>query len=144
MRPKAIVTIPPYAPFIDEVARHPAVEGLRLNVVMPIKDSLEDVLKKLDDAAARRGKDFYVDLKCRQLRVKTFGVPPFSEIELSHNIEVETPVTAYFCDGQEYATVLEDATLVDAIKALEEAQENFRPRSIAIACCRARIKSFLI
>ena len=28
--PKAIVTIPPYAPFISEVVRHPAVEGLRL------------------------------------------------------------------------------------------------------------------
>jgi pyruvate kinase len=103
---KTIVTIPPYAPFIDEVVRHPAVEGLRLNVVMPVKDSLEDVLRRLDDKTKKYGKDFWVDLKCRQLRVKTFGVPPFTEIELTHNIEVNTPVTAYFSGGREYATVL--------------------------------------
>ena len=30
MKVRAIVTAPPYAPFLDEVARHPAVCGLRL------------------------------------------------------------------------------------------------------------------
>ena len=49
----------------------------------------------------------WIDLKCRQLRVKTFGVPPFTEIELSHELSVDTPVTAYFGNGREYATVVE-------------------------------------
>jgi len=30
LKVRAIVTAPPYAPFLDEVARHPAVCGLRL------------------------------------------------------------------------------------------------------------------
>ena len=105
--PKAIVTIPPYAPFIDEVLKHEAVSGVRLNTVMPVKESLEELLKRLDEKAKKFGKELWVDLKCRQLRVKTYGVPPFTEIELSHNIEVDTPVKAFFSDGKEAATVLE-------------------------------------
>lgn len=102
---KAIVTIPPYAPFIDEVVKHPIVSGLRLNTVMPLKGSIEDTVKKLRDQVGE--KDLYLDLKCRQLRVKNFGVPPFTEIELTHRIKVQTPVTAYFGNGEERATVLE-------------------------------------
>ncbi len=44
---RAIVTVPPYAAFVEEVARHPIVGGLRLNTVMPIKGPLEDVLERL-------------------------------------------------------------------------------------------------
>jgi len=102
---KAIVTIPPYAPFIEEVVKHPLVSGLRLNTVMPLKGSIEDTVKKLRDQVGE--KDLYLDLKCRQLRVKNFGVPPFTEIELTHRIKVQTPVTAYFGNGEEQATVLE-------------------------------------
>lgn len=102
----AIVTIPPYAPFIEEVVKHPVVSGLRLNTVMPIKGKLEDTLSRLRDAAAKENKELWIDLKCRQLRVKTYGIPPFTEIELTHNIKVNTPVTAYFSDGRERATVL--------------------------------------
>ena len=72
---------------------------------MPTKGSLDDLVKKLKGQA--KDKDLWIDLKCRQLRVKTFGVPPFTEIELTHDISVDTPVTAYFSDGQEHATVLE-------------------------------------
>ena len=104
----AIVTIPPYAPFIREVARHQIVSGLRLNTVMPIKGPLEDMLKRLDDETKNAGnKELWIDLKCRQLRVKEYWVPPYTEIKISHNIKVETPVTAYFSDGNEQATVVE-------------------------------------
>ena len=99
-----IVTMPPYAPFIGDVVKHPLVKGLRINTVMPTKGSLEDTLKRLQDQV--QDKDLWIDLKCRQLRVKTFGVPPFTEIELTHNISVDTPITAYFSDGREHATVL--------------------------------------
>lgn len=104
MTVSAIVTIPPYAPFIDEVVNHPIVSGVRLNTVMPVKGTLEDLLKRLHDQA--RDKKLWVDLKCRQLRVVGYGVPPFTEIEISHPIKVNTPVTAYFGD-KEQATVLE-------------------------------------
>ncbi len=103
---KTLVTLAPYAPFIDEVLRHPFVSGMRLNTVMPIKGNLEDTLKGLLEKAERRGKEFWVDLKCRQLRVASYSTPPFTEIALSHEIEVETPAKAYFSDRNESATIL--------------------------------------
>lgn len=103
----AIVTIPPYAVFIKEVAKHPLVSGLRLNTVMPIKESLDDLLDRLAGVSGKYGKDLWIDLKCRQLRVKSYGVPPFTEIELTHNIKVDTPTLAYFHNGEEVAKVLE-------------------------------------
>ncbi|MCX6707292.1 MAG: pyruvate kinase [Candidatus Woesearchaeota archaeon] len=102
----AIVTIPPYAPFINEVVNHPSVSGLRLNTVMPVKETLEDVLKRLKDEAFARGKDIWIDLKCRQLRVVGYAVTPFTELKISHRIELNVPADAYFSDGKEKATVV--------------------------------------
>jgi len=99
IQPNAIVTVPPYAPFIDEIVAHHLVSGIRLNTVMPLKDSKKDNLKRLQDLAGY--KDLWIDLKCRQLRVKTYGIPPFTEVELSHTISVDTPTTAYFPGGKE-------------------------------------------
>ena len=104
--PKAIVTIHPYAPYMDEILAHPAVEAIRLNTVMPLSESYEDALQRLKTRAEAYGKKLWLDLKCRQLRVKTYGIPPFTEIELTHKISVHTPVRAYFSNGEEYATVL--------------------------------------
>ena len=101
----AIVTMPPHAPYMHEVAGHPAVLGLRLNTVMPIKGNLEDALKNMQDKSS--GKDVWIDLKCRQVRIATYGVPPFTEIELTHEISVDVPAKAYFHDGKESATILQ-------------------------------------
>ena len=92
-----IVTIPPYASFLDEVAAHPVVSGLRLNTVMPLRESQRDVLERL----AKFKQPLWVDLKGRQLRVAEPAMPPFTEIKLSHAIRVQTPVDAYFSDGNE-------------------------------------------
>ncbi|MCU0501886.1 MAG: hypothetical protein MUC51_08995, partial [Anaerolineae bacterium] len=81
---RAIVTAPPYAPYLDEVARHPLVCGLRLNTVMPLRGGPAETLARL----ARLGQPLWVDLKGRQLRV-------------SHSLRVETPVDAYLSDGAE-------------------------------------------
>jgi pyruvate kinase len=98
----AIVTIPPYAPFLEEVAAHPLVSGLRLNTVMPIKGSHREILKRL----ASLQKPLYVDLKGRQLRVVGSAVPPFTEVIVSHTISVPTPVDAWFSDGREHARIV--------------------------------------
>ncbi|MEK6916305.1 MAG: pyruvate kinase [Nanoarchaeota archaeon] len=105
MKTKAIVTIPPYADYIDHIIKHPIVSGIRLNTVMPTKGKLEDLLKKLSDIS--REKDLWIDLKGRQLRTKGYWVPPFTEVELTHSIKADTPATAIFSDGKEYATILE-------------------------------------
>lgn len=101
MKISAIVTIPPYASFIDEVAAHPIVSGLRLNTVMPLRESHRKVLARL----SKFKQPLWVDLKGRQLRVAEPAIPPFTEIKLSHAIKVDTPVDAYFSDGNERVRV---------------------------------------
>ncbi len=106
MKPQLIVTMPPYAPFMKEVLKHKSVAGIRLNTVMPLTDSIDEVVKRMFNETKDQSKTLWVDLKGRQLRVADYGVPPFTEIRLTHSIKVNTPVTAYFSDGQETATVL--------------------------------------
>ena len=98
----AIVTAPPYADFLAEVAAHPIVGGLRLNTVMPLKDGPAEALERL----SKLGQPLWVDLKGRQLRVVGAAIPPFSEVFLSHRITVQTPVDAWFGDGRERARVV--------------------------------------
>ena len=101
MKISAIVTIPPYASFIDEVVAHPIVSGLRLNTVMPLRESPRELLERL----AEYRQPVWVDLKGRQLRVTEPALPPFTEVKLSHAIRVQTPVDAYFSDGNERVRV---------------------------------------
>jgi hypothetical protein len=103
-RPGALVTVPPLAGFIEEVAAEPIVQGLRLNTVMPIKGTPRETLERL--VAAAKGKPLFVDLKARQLRVAEAAVPPFTSVRLSHRISLATPARAVFSGGREHARVL--------------------------------------
>ncbi|MBS3134425.1 hypothetical protein J4214_04300 [Candidatus Woesearchaeota archaeon] len=107
MEINAIVTMPPYAPYLDRVLEHKIVSGIRLNTVMPLKGTLEDTLRNLNEKAKKYKKELWIDLKCRQLRTKNYATPPFTEIELTHRINVNTPCKAYFSDRKESATILE-------------------------------------
>lgn len=97
MNVRAIVTTPPYATFLDEVARHPLVCGFRLNTVMPLRGGPAQALTRLQAF----NQPLWVDLKGRQLRVVGAAIPPFTEVRLSHRLHVETPVNAFFADGAE-------------------------------------------
>jgi pyruvate kinase len=101
MKIQAIVTVPPYADFLAEVAAHPLVCGFRLNTVMPLRESQLEVLERLQ----KFRQPVWVDLKGRQLRVVGAAIPPYTEVKLSHRIRVETPVDAYFSDGNERVRV---------------------------------------
>ena len=109
MEIKAIVTMPPYAPYMEEVVRHPIVSGIRLNTVMPIKESegYNGAIKRLNDICNVNDKDFWIDLKCKQLRTTSYFAPPYTEIEISHEINLYTPTKAYFSGRGESATILE-------------------------------------
>lgn len=96
-----IVTIPPYAPFIAEVAQHPLVRGFRLNTVMPTREALPELLERLSSFK----QPLWVDLKGRQLRVVGGAVPPYTAIPLSHPIDVPCPADAFFSDGREHARI---------------------------------------
>lgn len=98
---RAIVTTPPYAPFLGEVAQHPLVCGFRLNTVMPLREGPAEALARLREF----GQPVWVDLKARQLRVVGAAIPPYSEVRLSHSIRVKTPVDAFFSDGNECVRV---------------------------------------
>lgn len=102
MKVRALVTAPPYADFLGEVAAHPVVQGLRLNTVMPVAGGPEEALDRL----GAHGTEVWVDLKGRQLRVAEAGVPPFTSVRISHEIEVPLPCDAFFSDGKEYARVV--------------------------------------
>ncbi len=98
---QAIVTTPPYATFLEEVARHPLVKGFRLNTVMPMKNGPGEALERLKGY----GRPVWVDLKGRQLRVVGAAIPPYTEVTLSHPIRVNTPTDAFFSDGNEHVRV---------------------------------------
>lgn len=100
---RAIVTLPPYASFAEEVARHPLVAGFRLNTVMPLaEETPREALSRL----ARLGPPLWVDLKGRQLRVAEAAVPPFTAVRVSHRLRVPTPCDVFFGDGREAARLL--------------------------------------
>ena len=99
---RAIVTAPPYATFLDEVARHPLVCGLRLNTVMPLRSGPAEALERLQAF----DQPLWVDLKGRQLRVVGAAIPPYTAVHLSHRIRVDTPVDAFFSDGTERVRVM--------------------------------------
>ena len=101
MQVGAIVTAPPYADFLPELAAHPLVRGLRLNTVMPLREPPEAVLERLGGL----GPPLWVDLKGRQLRVAEAGIPPYTEVRLTHPIHVGTPTDAWFSDGHERARI---------------------------------------
>jgi pyruvate kinase len=84
------------------VVEHPLVRGLRLNTVMPLKESHVDVVRRL----ASLGSRLWVDLKGRQLRVVEAAIPPFTEVRVSHPVAVDTPCDAFFSDGREYARIV--------------------------------------
>lgn len=102
MNVRAVVTAPPYAAFLDEVARHPLVRGFRLNTVMPVRGGPAEALERL----RAFDQPLWVDLKGRQLRVVGAAIPPYTEVRLSHRVRVHTPVDAFFSDGDERVRVV--------------------------------------
>jgi len=99
---QVIATAPPYADYLAEIANHPLICGLRLNTVMPLRESPQEALDRL----SRLNKPIWVDLKGRQLRVAAAAIPPFTEVKISHKISVETPVDVFFSDGTEHGRIV--------------------------------------
>ena len=88
---KVISTIPPYAPYLGDLAIHPLIEAVRLNTVMPVQGKLKDLLIELEKIF--KAKPIWVDLKCRQIRV-------------SYGTVFKAPTTPkkYTIDGKDYVT----------------------------------------
>lgn len=68
---------------------------------MPVRESPAEVLSRFEAF----DRPFWVDLKGRQLRVIGAAIPPYTEVFLSHPIQVDTPVDAFLSDGNERVRV---------------------------------------
>jgi pyruvate kinase len=68
---------------------------------MPLREEPSAVLERLGGL----GAPLWIDLKGRQLRVAEAGIPPYTEVRLSHPIQVRTPVDAWFSDGHQRVRV---------------------------------------
>ena len=97
---KIISTLPPphHEAQMGLNIRHPLITGARFNIgarspYSPLK-TLELILAAMGD------KEFWLDLKGRQLRIAKWAVPTYGDIELNHEIELEYPATIVFRDGQ--------------------------------------------
>ncbi len=91
-----IATLPPYVSHRDEIVGNPLVAGLRFNTVMPIGESRNEVLARLQRECG--SKPLWVDLKTRQLRITKFAYLPYAFVEISRRIKVNLPVPIFFKD----------------------------------------------
>ncbi len=91
-----IVTIP--GPQNEEqlnaVIQNPLIDGFRFNTGVRVPYSPLVTLELLLDKVGSR--DFWLDIKGRQLRIIQWSDPEFGKILLNHNIEVELPAEVYF------------------------------------------------
>lgn len=100
---EVFVTLPARADYVEEVAALDIVSAVRFNTVLPVTEPLSDFLRRYAQRIAP--KPLWIDLKGRQLRIMHSAYIPYSYLEISHSISVDTPVEASFCSGQFTATV---------------------------------------
>lgn len=108
---RVVATLPPYVDHREEIITSPYVDELRFNTVMPLAESKEAVIARLQ--AEGRGKRLWLDLKTRQLRITKFAYMPYAYVELSHPIRVNLPTVVYFKDA-----VARVARIVDGNKLI--------------------------
>ncbi len=93
-----IATLPPVyqEELSEQIASHPRVDVLRYNTGMDSYFDPDETLVLLKQLTERFGKKLWLDLKGRQLRIKEWVTPGYSEIVLNHAIEVTGPARVHF------------------------------------------------
>ena len=74
------------------------IAGARFNVGARSPYSPHKTLELI--LAAMGNKEFWIDLKGRQLRITKWAVPTYGDIELNHEIELDYPAEVIFRDGE--------------------------------------------
>jgi len=100
------VTLSPSMPHFRRFAQDKRLSAIRVNSAMIYANEMDGELAAA--AAVPDSVPLYFDLKGRQLRIKK--VLPFQdhvELELNHNIAVQTPTTVLFKGGEDHARLLE-------------------------------------
>lgn len=83
---------------IEKMCTHPSIDGVRYNVGIRTSYTPKEALEYLKRVSV--GKDLWVDLKGRQVRINKWADPTYGDIELDHEIEVDLPAKIYFRGGQ--------------------------------------------
>lgn len=142
-----LVTIDPYANYLEAIIQHPLVYGLRFNTGQPFPRTPEEVIEHLTKITG--SKELWVDLKCRELRITEETVIPQDLIPLNHDIEVSVPTTMYFNEGKNYLIIKDviDGNKLD-IKLPKGTLDDFKIRfgkgaSINIPDPSLRVQDYL-
>jgi hypothetical protein len=91
-----IATLPLLPRYRYDISRHPLVDELRYNTIMPLDVDIPTAVRQLAQVAG--DKPLWLDLKTRQLRITKFAYLPYDYVELSHTISVELPARIHFKD----------------------------------------------
>lgn len=83
---------------IEKMCAHPLITGVRYNVGIRTSYTPKEVLSYLKRVSA--GKELWIDLKGRQVRINKWADPTYGDIELDHKIDVDLPAKIYFRGGQ--------------------------------------------
>jgi hypothetical protein len=119
-RVKVIATLPPHASHRWDIIKHPLVDELRLNTIMPTAESPFKTLKRLQRESS--GKKLWIDLKARQLRITKYAFLPYAYVRLNHGISVEVPTIILFKE--------EPATIIEVVDANKLILEGLRPKIV--------------
>lgn len=93
---KIIATLPALhrENLLQLVAEHPLVDSLRFNTGVRVSTTPRETLETL--LKVSKGKEFWLDIKGRQLRITQWATPSFGDIVLNHKIDVRLPADIYF------------------------------------------------
>ncbi len=92
-------------PLLQRMINHPGIGGVRYNVGARTALSPHDVLTQLADIARDAGKQLWIDLKGRQLRITRWADPTYGDIELNREVVVRGPARIHF-RGAEWSNVV--------------------------------------
>ncbi|MGV8152596.1 MAG: hypothetical protein ACP5OG_05935 [Candidatus Nanoarchaeia archaeon] len=83
-------------PLIEHIISDSMIKAVRWNTGAASPNTPYENLVQLEHLARTHEKHLWVDLKCRQLRVKCWCAPQYSEVELNHKIKVQLPAMIQF------------------------------------------------
>lgn len=103
---ETMATLWPDMPHYEYFAKHPKMDGIRLNTAMADVATMPSLMKQA--VAKSYGTPLYFDIKGRQLRVtKVCSNKDYLEIDINHPIELDTPTVVLFKAGADSAVLAE-------------------------------------
>lgn len=84
---------------IGEIMSNSNISSARFNTGVDTLMSPYETVQTLNEISKLYGKDIWLDIKGRQLRIIKWADPAYEAIELNHNISIIYPAKIYFRNG---------------------------------------------